>query len=175
MSTPTLPNGLDSPLSLVSMRLDVELRRARPENATKAAEARRQSLASTNTTILQDRLEYDATWAGFCELALAGRASEIHERRDRYIALGIDLRNSIEEAIQVARREGCEGPELRHLEVEATTLDQKLKRLANRWRTPEDLEDLAAEGLAPSRERLIAIRDSLPFPQRLYDEDSKPF
>ena len=175
MSIPTTQSGLGSPLSLVSMCLDVGLRRSRSADITKAAEVRRQSLAYTTKTISFDRALYDATWDGYCELALAGRASEIHESRDRYITLGVDLRNSILEAIEVARREGCEGPELEQLEIEAASLGQKLNRLTARWHTPEDLEDLAAEALAPSREQLAAIRDKLPYPQRLYDEDDRPF
>ena len=61
------------------------------------------------------------------------------------------------------------------LEDEAMDLGAKLARLVARWQTAEDLEDLAAESLAPSRERFLAIRDSLPFPEAWYEENTKPF
>ena len=48
-------------------------------------------------------------------------------------------------------------------------------RLLERWHTPEDLEDIAAEELAPSAEQLDAVAARHGFPQAWYDEDSKPF
>ena len=79
------------------------------------------------------------------------------------------------EVIQLARRKDFDDPELKLLEVEAITLEQKLNRLAARWQTVEDLEDLAAESIALPPEKLEAVRQKYGYPQAWYDEDSKPF
>lgn len=48
-------------------------------------------------------------------------------------------------------------------------------RLVARWHTDEDLEDIAAEELAPTAEQLDAVAARHGFPQAWYDEDSRPF
>ncbi len=48
-------------------------------------------------------------------------------------------------------------------------------RLLARWHTLEDLEDIAAEELAPTAEQVDAVMARHGFPQAWYDEDSKPF
>ena len=61
------------------------------------------------------------------------------------------------------------------LEEQADALQRKLNKLSSRWQTVEDLEDLAAESLAPSAEKLEAVRRKYGHPQAWYDDDSKPF
>jgi hypothetical protein len=41
--------------------------------------------------------------------------------------------------------------------------------------TAEDLEDLAAQSIAPSAEKLEAVRRKYGYPQAWYDDDGKPW
>ena len=47
-------------------------------------------------------------------------------------------------------------------------------RLIARWHTAEDLEDIAAEELAPTAAQLDAVAARHGFPQAWHDEDGKP-
>ena len=111
--------------------------------------------------------------------ALAGKATEVQGVRERFLgafqARLAHLRKGSELARRAGRMAGIDLPEAVLLEDEAKDLGENLARLAARWQTAEDLEDLAAESLAPSRERFLASRDSLPFPQAWHEENTKPF
>ena len=62
--------------------------------------------------------------------------------------------------------------EMRHA---FTKIERLHARLMARWHSPEDLEDIAAEELAPTAEQLDAVAAQHGFPQAWYDENSKPF
>ena len=123
----------------------------------------------------QNARSFDECWSACCALALADRASEAHGLRDGFLAAFADTKDIMREVVQLARRVGREDAELQRLEAGAIALEQKLERLASRWQTAEDLEDLAAESIALPPEHLEAVRRKYGFPQAWYDEDSKPF
>jgi hypothetical protein len=90
---------------------------------------------------------------------------------DRLLLLR-EARDLVRFAERVAQRDL---PETVQLEAEAESLETKLKKLSARWQTAEDLEDLAAESIALSEEKLEAVRRKYGYPQTWYDDDSKPF
>ena len=160
-----------STLSPLLLRLRMEFLRLLPGAS---AEANRHVLHELILAIEQDGQSFDGIWENCCILALANRASESHELRDDFLAAFTDTKNTMWEVIQISRRMGSDDPELQRLEVEAVGLEQKLNRLAVRWQTAEDLEDLAAESIELPVAKLEAVRQKYGFPQAWYDEDSKP-
>lgn len=66
-------------------------------------------------------------------------------------------------------------PSLAALDQALAKIERLHARLVSRWHTPEDLEDIAAEELAPTAEQLDAVAAKYGFPQAWYDEDGKPF
>lgn len=85
------------------------------------------------------------------------------------------LREALPLVQYAARVAGHAPTEAEQLEAEAEALERKLKKLAARWQTAEDLEDLAAESIELPPEKLEAIRRTHGYPKAWYDEDSKPF
>jgi len=160
------------PLSPLLFRLRMEFLRLLPDAS---ADAGRPVLHELIRVIEENGQSFDGAWEACCTLALVNQASETHMLRDDFFAAFANTKNIMWEVIQLARRTGSDDPELHHLEAEAHALEQKLNRLAARWQTVEDLEDLAAESIALPREKLEAVRQKYGFPQVWYDEDSKPF
>ena len=117
----------------------------------------------------------DKTWALFRLAALAGVANAIQGQRDDYIDGVKGYSASMNELAHSAREIGFDTPELERFEAEVAEFDRRMTSIGAHWHTAEDLEDLAAESLAPSREKFLAIRDALPFPQPWHEENTKPF
>jgi hypothetical protein len=123
--------------------------------------------------------QFEEGWRQLCEGALDGRAAEMQSIRDRFLRafenrlrlLGVAL----ERVVHAERLTRQELPEAAQVRDEAKSLEGKLQKLSARWQTAEDLEDLAAEAIAPSPEKLEAVRRTHGFPQAWYDDDSKPF
>ena len=117
-----------------------------------------------------------AAWHRECEKVLKG---------DTLLPNPADTRNHIGSIIE-ALRVGLEmfrqasplaresRPHLERLQGAIGKLERLHARLM-RWHTPEDLEDIAAEELAPTAEQLDAVAAKYGFPQAWYDEDGKPF
>ena len=142
------------------------------------AEFRASMTEELNETLAEGRGVLRAayqTWALFRLVALAGVANGIQVLRDEYIAGVKGYVTGMYELAHSAREIGFDTPELERFEAEVAEFDRRMTRIATRWQTAEDLEDLAAESLAPSREKFLAIRDALPFPQAWYEENTKPF
>ena len=159
-------------LSLLLLRLRIEFLRLLPGDSADATHPVLDEVILVSKQIGQT---FEGIWKACCTLALANRASEAHELRDDFFAAFANTKSIMWEVVQMARRMGSDDPELQHLEAEAIALEQKLNRLAARWQTVEDLEDLAAESIALPNEKLEAVRQKYGFPQAWYDEDSKPF
>ena len=106
---------------------------------------------------------------------LTDRADEVHAARDRYLAVFRDRLRQLQKASQLAGHagqvSGRELPEARALESEAETLARKLDRLAARWQTLEDLEELAADSIELPAGKLDAVRRKYAPPQAWYDQD----
>ncbi len=106
---------------------------------------------------------------------LADRASEVHEARDRYLTAFRHRLTLLQKASQLARYAGqvagADLPETEMLESEAEVLSRKLDRLAARWQTPEDLEELAADSIELPPGKLDAVLRKYPPPQAWYDQD----
>ena len=142
------------------------------------AEFRASMIEELNETLAEGLLVLraaDKTWALFRLAALAGVANAIQGKRDDYIAGVKAYPSSMYELAHSAREIGFDTPELERFEAEVAEFDRRMTGIATRWQTAEDLEDLAAESLAPSREEFLAIRDALPFPQMWHEENTKPF
>lgn len=99
-----------------------------------------------------------AEWQGLIDEALAGRASEAQGRREAFL-------RSLEAGVNLLTPEAVD---------EAASLGELLRKLRARWQTPEDLEDLAAESLTPSEEKMAAVEKKCGFPQAWYDDDGTP-
>ncbi len=129
--------------------------------------------------VLGARTQLDEAWRFLCREALAGRGAEMQILREQFLRALTDqvlllreARDLVRFAAQVTQRDL---PEVAQLEEQADALQSKLNKLSARWQTAEDLEDLAAECLAPSAEKLEAVRRKYGYPQAWYDDDSKPF
>jgi hypothetical protein len=123
--------------------------------------------------------QFEEGWRQICRGVLDGRTAEMQSARDRFLRafeerlrlLG-EARELVRFAERVAQRHL---PEAAQTESEAKALETRLNRLSARWQSPEDLEDLAAESIAPSAEKLEAVRRRHGYPQAWYDDDSQPF
>jgi hypothetical protein len=131
------------------------------------------------TKALGEVAKLDEAWRYICHEVLEGRTAQMQVERDRFLHAYEEWLHVLDEARElvhfaqrVARRDL---PELAQLEHEANVRGRTLKDLIARWQTGEDLEDLAAESIAPSAEKLEAIRRQYGFPEAWYNDDSKPF
>jgi hypothetical protein len=108
---------------------------------------------------------------------LADRTSQVHEARDRYLAAFRHRLTLLQKASRLARHAGqlagTELPEAKLLETEAEVLGRKLDRLAVRWQTSDDLEDLAADGIELPPGKLDAVRRKYAPAQAWYDQDGE--
>ena len=84
------------------------------------------------------------------------------------VRTGLEL---FQEATTLAADAPGHGARLRAVMEKLACLHARLMR----WHTPEDLEDIAAEELAPTTEQLDAVAAKYGFPQAWYEEDGKPF
>jgi hypothetical protein len=123
--------------------------------------------------------QFDDALRALYREVLAGKATEVQPVRERFLNAYADRARLLREAHDLVRHAErvaqSELPEAAQLEREAEALERKLKKLASRWVTAEDLEDLAAESIAPSAKQLEAVRQKHGYPQAWYDDDSKPF
>ena len=162
----TLPSLTLSPLGL-----QLEILRLQPATSKSVRE---QVLEAITETIRQGRT-FDGIVGKCYDVALLGHAADASPFRDSLFASFENIRAFMSELAHEARRANVTGPEVESLEAEAASLGRKLERLRAAWRTPDDLEDLAAQALVPSDEELRSIRDALPFPQAWLEPGLKPF
>lgn len=106
-------------------------------------------------SILGAAEQFKEGWELLRREVLAGHADEVQQLRDRFLRAFEERLAHLQEAdklvqfaSQVAAREL---PEARELKKEIATLGPMLQRLAERWRTKEDLERLVAEDQASDR------------------------
>jgi len=123
--------------------------------------------------------QFEEGWRLLCREVLDGRIADVQPVRDHFRRVFEDRLRLLGEARDLARFAERvaqrELPQAAQLEDEMEALESKLKKLSSRWQTAEDLEDLAAESIAPSAEKLEAVRHKHGYPQAWYDDDSKPF
>jgi len=123
--------------------------------------------------------QFEEGWRLICQEVLDGRTGQAHSERDHFLRTFQEWHLLLAEARDLARfaeRVTQRSlPEAAQAESEAAALEARLKKLSARWQTAEDLEDIVAEGLAPSAEKLEAVRRKHGYPQAWYDDDSKPF
>lgn len=121
---------------------------------------------------------FDSGWQLICRDALAGRSAEMHALRQSFLGSYEHCLQALHEARELARfaQQVTQRalPEELELANEAKMLATKLKRLSDRWQSADDLEDLAAESIAPSDEKLQAVRRQYGYPQAWYDDDRQP-
>ncbi len=142
----------------------------------RTAQAYASEIQQAVSTMLVAAAQFDERWQLFCREVLDGRSEEVQRLRDAFLSefedwlrlLG-ETRDRVRFAERVAQRTL---PEAAQLENEANTLQSKLKKLSSRWQTVEDLEDLAAESIAISAEKLEAVSRKYGYPQAWYDDDS---
>ena len=171
MSTPLLLDGLDFGRSLLTnLRLNLLREKVDAGLAGYADDLRELFDEALGEVRLFDRI-----WAMGCQMVSAGLTDVVHRERDVLLSASAKYAAALHELARRSREMGFDTPDVDHFEAEAAKFDLKIADMASRWQTAEDLEDLVAESLAPSRERLRAIRDSLPFPQAWHEETSKPF
>jgi hypothetical protein len=149
------------------------------ETMDSAAQAYTCEVQQAANTVLGTAAEFDERWRHLCRQVLEGRLAEMQALRNQFLSAFTDrlrqlaeARDLVRFAVRVTQRDL---PEEVQLEEEVETLQSKLKKLSSRWQTAEDLEDLAAESIAPSVEKLEAVRRKYGYPQAWYDDDSKPF
>ena len=169
--SPTMTPGASSASLLHLIRTYLPTPPA-PGDGPESDDVRRRVLADPGYYIRNNEQVWLLTWA----VALAGRADLAHELRADVLA-GTEKTLANIEAIRLEAEAVGRGPSfLREIDSIAADLRRKLADRTSRWQTPEDLEDLAAERLAPSGAEFQKIRDSLPFPQAWLDDDSpRPF
>src|SRR5262249_8278253 len=94
---------------------------------------------------------FDASWQLLCQEVLAGKILDMPRVREAFLDAFKEHLRFLRVAQGLARfaeRIAESGlPEAKQLDAEAEVLGQKLTKLAARWRTAEDLEDLAAESI----------------------------
>jgi hypothetical protein len=110
---------------------------------------------------------------------LAGHAEAVQQLRDRFLGAFEERLAHLREALDLVqfacRVAARELPEAGDLQAEIEALVPLLERVASRWRTREELEDLVAEDFPLPAARLKAIAEQHPPPQAWYDEDFQPF
>ena len=114
-------------------------------------------------------------WAAICREVIAGRTDSSHAERDR-------LQQTIEESLLTIRdwlpiaRAVITSPGRKLLEL--GTMAQEAEgfwnRIFDRWKTPEDLEDLVANATAPTPEQLDAMTRKYGFPHVWHAADDSP-
>ena len=143
-----------------------------------SAQAYAQEVQQAVRSSLGAAASFENGWQLLCHEVLAGRTAEMHELRESFLSSYRHCLRSLEEASELARfaQQVTQRtlPEESELADEAAMLASKLTRLADRWKTADDLEDLAAESIAPSEEKLQAVRHQYGFPQAWYDDESQP-
>ena len=143
-----------------------------PRDGPESDDAPQRVLADPGYYIRNNQQVWILTWA----VALAGRADRAHELRAVVLAGTADTLASIESIRRRAAADGRDPSSLRQIDALIADLRRKLEYRTSRWQTADDIEDLAAESLAPSAEEFQRIRVSLPFPQTWLDDDSpRPF
>lgn len=143
-----------------------------------AGQAFAREVQETAATSLEAAARFDEGWRTICGEALAGKAEQMHSLRDHFLGayeyhltVLTEVSDLVRFASAQARRDLLE---LTRLEEARRLLEGKVRRLAERWQTAEDLEDLAAESLA-SPKSIEAVRQKHGYPQAWYDDNSTPF
>jgi hypothetical protein len=130
-------------------------------------------------SILGASHRFQEAWEACRAQVVAGQAAAVQAFRDRFIRSFEQRLAHLREALQLvqfaARVAGRELQEAEQLQAEISALAPALDRLASRWRTQEDLEELAAEDFPLPAAELKAIAAKHPPPQAWYDEDFQPF
>jgi hypothetical protein len=100
-------------------------------------------------------------WDLCCRLVAAGHTGEIHTTRDRFLQAFATrlahLRLAYSLVRFASRTAASELSEAGELAAEIDILGPMLSRLEVRWQSQEDLEDLVAESLAPTSQKLEAV------------------
>jgi hypothetical protein len=176
---PSTPGELDLKLP-PDVRPHLDILEAGKATLAESAQAYAGEVQRGVGAILGAVARFDKGWQLICQEVLGGRTAEVQAVRDRFFhAFEERLRhlNEARDLVRFAERVAQRDlPESAQLEHEAKALTIKLNKLSARWQTAEDLEDLAAESIAPSAEKLEAVRRKYGYPQAWYDDDdSKPF
>jgi hypothetical protein len=144
-----------------------------------AGQAYAREVQETAGASLGAATRFDESWQAICREVLSGKAQEVHLVRDHFLGAfqyHLSVLSEVSDLVRFATSQARRDlPELDRLEEESQLLERKVKNLADRWRTAEDLEDLAAENLAPSPKTIEAVRQKHGYPQAWYDDNSAPF
>ena len=122
--------------------------------------------------LLRDARDF---WAAICREVLVGRTEQAHADRER-------LQRTIEESLLTIRDWlpiACAvfrspGREVAELGTMAQESERFWNRIFDRWKTPEDLEDLVANATAPTPEQLDAMTRKYGFPHVWHAADDSP-
>jgi hypothetical protein len=127
--------------------------------------------------ILGAAQRFKEIWDACCKLVVAGHTKEVHGARDRFLgafAMRLAYLGQARELVRFASRQAsAEVPEGSELDADIAVLEPMLHRLVSRWQTEEDLEDLVAESLAPSPEKLEAVARTYGGPSAWYRAEAK--
>ncbi len=144
-----------------------------------AARAYANEVQEAVRTYLKEGPSFEDVWRLICRAVLDGKTTEMQAGRERFLAAFERRLHQLQNSrplVQFAERiAGRDLPVAKQLEAEAEALERKLSRVAERWQTAEDLEDLAAESIELPPGKLEAIRRKHGYPHAWYEEDSKPF
>jgi hypothetical protein len=124
------------------------------------------------STGLQIVAGIEKTWALYRRAVLAGMTDAIQEQRDDFLETleGCRSTNMLAFASKV-RAMGFDTPLLGRYEASAVEFERLRLRIASRWKTAEDLEDLVADSIPLPAGKLEAIRRKYPPPQEWYDQE----
>ena len=128
--------------------------------------------AAPSTDVVEGLTEVEFAWGLVYSMALEGRAELAHELRANVFVVCEMALGALDALRDKATRTGHASPELDKFDALHDDLRRKIEYRERKWKTPEDLEYLAAESLAPSPEMFQRLEDARPFPQAWYDDDS---
>jgi hypothetical protein len=152
----------------------IEMSKGNVERAETVLRQSMTDLAKQLTEVVNDVLQ---AWRQECEGVMRGDkpAPDPATTKNLLRSLLEASRSGIDVFRQASAIGSTQIPALNALHEALAKVERLHARLVSRWHTSEDLEDIAAEELAPTAEQLDAVAAEYGFPQAWYDEDGKPF
>ncbi len=112
-------------------------------------------------SILGASERFEEGWELCRREVMAGHADQLQQVRDRFLRAFEERLAQLREAYELvqfaSQLAARELPEAQELQAEIAALEPRLQRLAQRWRTREDLEELVAEDQI--RDRIVKTPD----------------
>ena len=135
----------------------------------------REDLASEVDDLQSLLREARDLWANICREVIAGRTEQAHGNRERAKQVIDESLLTIRDWLPVAR--AVTDPPTRDVaELGTTTQEAECfwAKLFDRWKTPEDLEDLVANATAPTPAQLDTITQKYGFPHVWHSATDSP-